>query len=445
MTAAQLSDDASGEKLARKSAGAVGIRATGAAFGFLFNVILARSLGREGTGTVMFYLNFASMLGLIATAGMDVVGLRELARVERDPAGTRSVVSRIFCNSLLAACVFSVGGFAFLFVFGPSLASVGGLITCAAAAAILFLTAFQKSFSDWLIALGEFATSQLVFYFLNRVVAIALLALAVFAFGPAVFSPQLFVCIYAAGLSLAVLFAGRRVFAQLSWGTTLSGLRPSGPFFREGIACATQNSAFIALNLSPFVLLGALSTTSQLGLFGVAQRLVALAIVALTVVSQFAMRDFARSWSELNLCQLCRTLTASVRLTVATAVPITIALVVPAPLWMSVFGGAFAMAAPVLVLLALGIGAQCLGMPFQSALLATNHEREARNVTLIAAAIGIVLNAVLIPRWGAEGAAAGTGVGLAIQSLGHGAYVLRLIPVRFALMRLELVFGRTAQ
>jgi O-antigen/teichoic acid export membrane protein len=214
--------------------------------------------------------------------------------------------------------------------------------------------------------------------------------------------------------------------------------------FRDGISCGTQNAAFIALNLSPFVLLGALSSTSELGLFSVSQRLVAVMVLALTTISQFAMRDFARASGEREFAVLARALTASVRLTFAAAIPITIVLVAFAPLWISVFGRAFAGGAATLALLSCAICAQCLGMPFQSALLATNHERSARDVTLVCAALGIALNIYFIPRWGAEGAAIGTGVGLALQSLGHAFRVLSLLPVRLDIAGFRVVPAQIA-
>lgn len=425
-----------GQELARTSLGAIGIRAVGAAFGFLFNILLARTLGREGTGTVLFYLNFGTMTGLLATAGMDVVGLRELSRQENNPELAESIFAQVLCNTFISALIFSAVGLAFLLRFGASLAGIAGAEICVAAALILFLSAFQKNCSDWLIGIHELTASQLVFYFINRVAALALLVGGLTMFNA---TPRLFISISAIGLLLSVLFGMRRIVAHFSWRKVMDGLRPSTRLLRDGISCGMQNAAFIALNLSPFVLLGALSSTSELGIFGVSQRLVALMVLALTAVSQFAMRDFARASGRGEFCALAHALTSSIRLTVLAAIPITFALVAFAPLWVLVFGKAFAAADTTLALLSCGICAQCLGMPFQSALLATNHERSARNVTLVCAAAGIALNLFLIPRWGAEGAAIGTGIGLALQSLGHAARVLSLLPIRLDIARLRIV------
>ncbi|HEX4160612.1 MAG TPA: polysaccharide biosynthesis C-terminal domain-containing protein [Rhizomicrobium sp.] len=431
-----------GRELTRVSVGAIGIRAAGAAFGFLFNIVLARSLGREGTGTVMFYLNFGTMVGLVATAGMDVVGLRELSRLENDRLRAESVFAQILCNALISSSLFSVLGLAILLRFGASLAGAADAEICVASALILFLTSFQKSCSDWLIGIHEFAASQLVFFFINRVLSLALLVAALVLIGA---RAELFILIYAIGLFLAVLFGTTRIVAHFSWRRIMDKVAPSLPLFRDGVSCGIQNAAFIALNLSPFVLLGALSNTSQIGLFGVSQRLVALMVLTLTTVSQFAMRDFARASGQREFGTLARTLTVSVRLTFAAAVPLTVGLVAFAPLWISVFGRAFAGAEATLALLACAICAQCLGMPFQSALLATNHERSARDVTLVCAAVGVALNVFLIPRWGAEGAAIGTGVGLALQSLGHAIRVLSLLPVRLHLAGLRFVPAQIAE
>lgn len=429
------------QELARTSVVAIGIRSGGAAFGFLFNVLLARALGREGTGTVLFCLNFATMTGLIATAGMDVVGLRELSRFGNDPSHASKIFGGIFCNTLLSAIVFSLGGLLFLLVFGASLARISDAWVWAASALMIFLTAFQKSLSDWLIALREGATSQFVFYFINRFSSVAILGAAVLVTGTALHSAKFFILVYAAGLSLAVLYAIRHVFGHFSLRRTLRTFGPSGPLLRDGVSCELQNAGFIALNLSPFVLLGALSNTSEVGLFGVSQRLVALIVLALTTISQLAMRDFARASGNRDCASLAHALTVSVRLTFVTAIGITTPLIAFAPLWVSVFGKAFGPAAPILALLSAGTCAQCLGMPFQSALLATNHELAARNVTLGCAAAGIALNVLLIPHWGAEGAAVGTGIGLAMQSFGHAACVLKLLAVRFDVGGLRIVPG----
>ena len=428
-----------GRDLARSSAKAVGIRAAGAAFGFLFNVVLARALGREGTGIVMFYLNFATMMGLIATAGMDVVGLRELSR--RSETAAIDIIGQIFCNALLSAVVFAAGGFVFLLAFGASMVSLGGAGICAISAVILVLSAFQKNLADWLIALLDFAASQITFYFINRVVSAILLLTGVLLAGALAPDPETCIAMYAAGLFFAVLFGACCVFAHFGRGEIVWKLSTSVPLFRDGISCAIQNVAFIMLNLSPFILLGAVSNTSEVALFGVSQRLVALMVLAITTVSQFAMRDFARASGLRDYTALAQSLTASMRLTFVIAIAIAAILIEFAPVWVSVFGRQFAGAAPTLALLSAGICAQCLGMPFQSALLATNHERAARNVTIASAAVGITLNVLLIPHWGAEGAALGTGIGLALQSLLHGARVLTLLPVHFDLSRLRIIAG----
>ncbi|HEY3637834.1 MAG TPA: polysaccharide biosynthesis C-terminal domain-containing protein [Rhizomicrobium sp.] len=428
-----------GQELARKAIGGIGIRVAGAIFGFAFNVVLARALGKAGTGTVMFYLNFGTMMGLIATSGMDVVGLRELSRSEHDRLGAEMIFGRLLCNAFLSAIFFTVGAAAFLFLFGASVAgTVNGSIWLASAL-VLFLTVFQKCCSDWLIGIHEFAASQVVFYFINRLASIVLLFTALVFFGAAADFPALCVLIYAAGLFLAVIFGLRRAVAHFSWPKIASAVRPSFPLLGDGISCGMQNAAFIALNLSPFVLLGWLSNISELGIFGVSQRLVALMVLVLTTISQFAMRDFARASGQGEFAALTRSLTTSARLTCAAAIPITLCLVVFAPFWILVFGKAFAGAAPTLALLSIGLCAQCLGMPFQSALLATNHERSARNVTFVCAAVGIALNTVLIPRLGAEGAAIGTGVGLALQSLGHAMRVLSLLSVRVDVAHLRII------
>lgn len=415
----------------------IGIRALGAACGFLFNVALARTLGKAGTGTVMFYLTFAGMMGLVATGGMDVVGLRELSRSADDRSQTSAVLAAVASTALPSLVLFSIGGFVLLLFFRSSLAGPGDVWICAICALMLCLTALQKMLSDWLIALREFVASQLVFYFLNRVASLVLIAaIAGLAVNATAFM-QTFILVYGAGLLVAILYAVGRIPALVS-GPFSFPQWPRMPLLRDGVSCAAQNAAFIVLNLSPFLLLGALSTSSEIGLFGVSQRLVAVVILALTTISQLAMRDFSRAYGDSDFVGLARTLTTNMRLTFMTAIVLALPLVLFAPLWLSIFGKPFAAASSTLALLSIAICAQCLGMPFQAALLTTNNERLARNVTFFCALIGIALNVLLIPRWGAVGAALGTGAGLALQSIGHTACALRTLPLRFHLPVFEI-------
>ncbi len=426
-----------GRDLTRVSLTGIGIRAVGAMCGFLFNVILARTLGKAGTGSILLYLNFATMVGLIATGGMDVVGLRELSRCADDRARAAAVLADVFSSALPSVLLFSIGGFVFLSQFGSSLAGVGDIWIYFISALMLCLTALQKMLSDWLIALRAFIASQLVFYFLNRVASVISIV-AIVGLGAGV-SGQTFILVYAVGLLLAVVYAIGQISAHLHARLAFPRLRPAMPLLRDGISCAMQNAAFILLNLSPSLLLGALSTASEIGLFGVSQRLVAVIILALTTISQLAMRDFSRTFGDGNLASLAQTLTTSVRLTFVAAIGLSLPLIIFAPVWVLIFGKTFAAAAPTLALLSVATCAQCLGMPFQAALLTTNHERLARNVTFVCAAIGIGLNVVLISHWGAMGAALGTGIGLALQSTGHAVYTLRAFPLRFHLTRFEIV------
>lgn len=416
----------------------IGIRALGAACGFLFNVVLARTLGRAGAGTALFYLNFATMIGLIATGGMDVVGLRELSRTAHDRSQATATLAEVASSALPSLALLSSGGFLFLLLFGSSLAGSGNVWVYALSTLVLILTALQKMFSDWLIALRDFVASQLVFYFFNRIASVVLIAIiAGLAIGMHAYV-QTFIWLYGAGLFVAVLYALMRISAHLS-GPVAFPRWPRIPLLRDGVSCAMQNAGFVFLNLSPFLLLGALATSSEIGLFGVSQRLVGVVILALTTISQLAMGDFSRAFGDSDFAALARTLTTSVRLTFLAAIALTLPLVLFAPLWVSIFGKSFAAAAPALALLAIAICAQCLGMPFQAALLTTNNERPARDITFVSAAIGIGLNAVLIPHWGAVGAALGTGAGLALQSIGHAVCVLRVLPLHLRLPVFEIV------
>lgn len=415
--------------LVGRSISSVALRGSGAVLGFLFNILISRKLGPSGTGVVIFYLNLASMIGLIATLGMDTVGLRELAR--HDPKSEHAIAKfgQIFGNAALAVAVFSLGMFAFFLCFGFRLTDAGNIAIYAISTAILGLSALQKIYSDWLIGLQEYVRSQLTLYFINRVGSILLGLVVFFGLTDAMAGETGYLLAYLAGMIAAVAYAFFCVARHFPWQRMVRHIRLSWTLLQEGLNCCALIVAFTALTLSPFILLSWLSTSQEVGFFGVTQRLVSLLVLVLTTISQFSLRELSLHFDRGDTPSLARSLTTSLRLTVGASLALTVPLVALSPWLVLIFGAGFRGAAPALAVMSVGILCQCLGMPFQAILLATGHERLARNIMAAGAVAGTLANALLVEPWGAAGAALGTGLGLALVSAGYVIYVLKVLPV----------------
>jgi O-antigen/teichoic acid export membrane protein len=168
------------------------------------------------------------------------------------------------------------------------------------------------------------------------------------------------------------------------------------------------------------LLLGALRPVADVALYATPYRLLeaslfvpaALMGVLLPHFSREAASDPARNVARLRRLLPIMFLVAfpGVLLVCALAQPIVVLL----------YGAKFAASGPVLAILIWTLGIICLNAAFPMFLNAMRHERSTVTVFLIAACANIVANLLLIPRFGATGAAAVT---VATEVLNTGLYV----------------------
>ena len=102
------------------------------------------------------------------------------------------------------------------------------------------------------------------------------------------------------------------------------------------------------------VLLGALSTSANAGLFAVATRGVGIILLGITAVTTVLAPSAARMWAQGDIDRLQRIVTMSSRATGAFAIPVAIALMVFGGYFLSLFGSDFRGATLALQILCVG-------------------------------------------------------------------------------------------
>ena len=180
------------------------------------------------------------------------------------------------------------------------------------------------------------------------------------------------------------------------------------------------------------LLLGLLASSDQVGAMQIADQGSRLVALSLTIVNMVIGPYVVRSWHDGDRRQLQILSRRSARVALLTALPLALPLVLFAgPVVGLVFGADYvAVAALPLAILA---GAQLLNVACGSVgllLTMSGHEHDA----LTGLAVGLVLNAafalVLIPRFGATGAAMASAIGLVAWNLLLAIRVYRRIGLR---------------
>lgn len=353
----------------------------------------ARKLAPEMFGYLALSMAVVSYVGLLITLGIDPVVVREIART---PEQTACYASRVLTLRLL-------------------LAGIAYAVLAALVAALPFPALLKRLL--WVDGLGLLPLAAGVswaFQGLQQMRSIAVVRTGQSALGAAlivwlVHGPEGVVLVawsnllasIAAALCLLILLArsvGRFTFA-LDREFTFGLLRRAAPFALAMVASQIYCR-------SGLVMLGWWHPAAEVGLFGSAYRLTygmlqTMAGLLLVAFVPALSRAYAHSPRELR--SLHRRYNAFSWLC-AGGTLIAFALF-PAFVLRLCFGAAYEPAAPVLRLLACCVAASFVSGPYVAAMMATRFERVLLWQTWAFGALCLLLNVLLIPRRGGEGAA----------------------------------------
>lgn len=402
----------------RQSALSLAVKAGSAGLGFAVVVVLARSLGEAGYGLYAVVYATVTVLGIPAQMGLPVLLVRETARVAATGTepGAMHALWRDASRLVLATTALIVAG-AWLWFWAGSTAEAA---TIAAFAAGLFLIP-ARALSDvraaGLRGLGRVIAGQIPDMILRPGLFLALIGAAVLAGMALEPARALALHLGAAALTLLVVSG---LLARAAPRPDAGGTRAPNPMGLGAMLVSAGTLGLVAgaqiLNANlDVIMLGALAETALAGLYKVAATTALLTTVALQAVNQVLMPRIAAAHKRGDRHGLERVVRLSARLTFGCAVIAALILILAGETILRLaFGETFTPGYTVLVILALGqLGNAAFG-PVISVLNMTGLERETLRGVLIACAVNVVLNAALIPLYGAEGAAIATAITLLV-------------------------------
>lgn len=366
-------------------------RGLSVALNFVAWAVMARALGPTSFGilqfaiSVVFYLSFATDLGLTT------YGTREFAGGGRQERVVRSVMGMRLALAVIVTAV-AIGG-ALLIPWTGEQRNVSLAVSSVIAAGALNVL--------WLLRAQGRSTAMA----LQDVAAATVLAGGAVVIVLPSSSPVLAAAVYAGAQWLAALMSLR----------TVGGLGVLRPSF-VGAAVALRASlplgvAVLAVNIyytADSVLLGVLRTTTEVGLYGAAYRLVLPWLMLASVAGLLAMPTLTRLLQRegdeaVNTVQALSKSLLVIGLPVAAATT-----VVAAPLVSLVFGTGYERAALPLQILIWSCVTVFANAPFGFMILARRKDRAYMWIAVAGALTNLGLNAILIPTAGMVGAAVAT-------------------------------------
>ncbi len=364
--------------------------------GFLIMLSVARFLGADNFGLYTYVFAYAGMFALATDLGLTTVVIRHIAQDEA--AGRRGLGNALILRWIvtLAAYALSVGG-AFL-IYG-------------------------RKEQTWLIALSSlsFLSAPLATY-------TAIFSARMKQYGPALVSLASRLVLLLAvqwlarhGGTVAALIAVEVTLGTISsmalWLWSRSLLQPVYDFSQsvawkllaEGIPLFLT-SVFVALYFRIDVFfLKYFYDEATIGIYAAAYRLTEAMPIVASALANSLFPVFCRQINEKNDAALTRLVRSSLKILLVVIVPAALVIAFYSkPVTRILYGGRYQESAPLLAILVLGQVLVYTNILFTTLLVARGESRTFMFLTLAMLALNIILNYLIIPQYGAIGAATTT-------------------------------------
>ena len=409
----------------RGAASSITIRIGGVALSYAATVLLSRLLGASEYGKYAIALSWVLVLSLFAKAGFDNSSLRyATVYLERGEGASLRAFIRFAAGAIIGISVV-IG--ALIMIAGGRFAAEdrGLLIWTALMVPPLALLAF---YSVLMRTAHRIVASQ----FYDQILRPLFIILAIGALSVSRVSldarTALMVTTLAAAGALAVLWLHfRAVFAKSM------AARPDYEPWREWLAVSVpmllMGVVQELMNHIDVILLGLLANASQAGVFAVSWRLASLVPFVFVGLSVMAAPLIASANDRKSRDEMFRIAALVARVGFGFAVIASLILFVAGKWLLHLFGNEFVLGVPVLSVLLIGGLVNAFTGVAGYLMILTGHERQSLTIFVGALLLSIVLNLLLIPKYGALGAAMASSVATAAWNLAMLVYVRRVMGI----------------
>jgi len=407
-------------ELARDGIGSLVLKAVYILLSFAITMTLARTLGADGYGVYAYVFALISLLSIPAEFGLPQLIVRETAKaLAKQEWGVIQGVWRWAGKITAVLIVILVLGAGLAVVIFGDRFSREQLVTLFWGLALVPLVALGDLRGAALRGLNRVIQGQLPEQALRPGFYILLILGAAFVFSVGKFTPSIAMSLQ----MLAAVFAFV-IGAWLLWRATPLEVRQAKPvyesrrWFASTLPLAFISGMGLINSYTSIIMLGLFVTSSDIGIYRVADQMALLVSISLQAINMVVAPQFARLYAVGNKARLQRLATTSARAVLSLTLPVVVVfLLFGKPLLKFIFGAEFVLAYGPLSILAVG---QLVNSAMGSVgflLIMTGHEQDTARGVAVAAVGNIVLNLVLIPLWGTQGAALASAITMTVWNI----------------------------
>lgn len=403
----KITNDKHFAELIKGSGVAFILRIVGIAAGYLFTLLVTRSLGAEAWGNFALSLVVLQMASVIGRLGMDTALLRFTA--EYMSSGKIANLKAIYGKILSLIIPFSILISVFLYALSLFLAvkvfhkkDLVDYFRIASFVVVPFVILYIHSEGiRGLKKIKEYMFLQQTGVFVLAVIVF----LVVLEFLKSQFLPAFSYAISIIILAIISVYLWHKYFSCFSDVEGSDFSITYKDLFSVSFPMLISGSLSLIMGWTDTLMLGIFRNSQEVGIYNVAFRLSMITSIVLLAVNTIAAPKFAGFWGKGDVERLARFAQESTKLIFWTSLPVLILFLVFPDFVLIMFGSKFKEGATALSILAIGQFVNAMCGSVGNILLMTGYQKFHQNVVLFGAIINLILNYLLIPKYGIVGAA----------------------------------------
>lgn len=394
-------------------------RLIGMALNYAFAILLARSTGAAGTGIYNLAQSLMNFSGSISKLGSDTLMTRFGAQyyVKKQWGWIKDLYNK----SLMVSVPLSLLLSALIYFFAAEIArDVFKKEDLApyfkvAAFVLLPLTVFQISTGGirGLKKIKEYAFLHNVSNFLFGLLILG--GILLFTDRRDGYVP---VVVYVSFITLTSILS---FYWYLKFSQYFSTTAEAGVNFREkfwiGISIFIAAFASLVRGYADTFILARYATMEEVGVYRNAFKVATITRIALVALLIPAAPKFAELFSQGKMEELRKSAQLVTKIIFWCSAPILLVVILGAPLIMGVFGNDFVSGSVPLIILSVGQFINAATGPVNNVLIMTGKQKLNRNLMVTATLVAVLLDLLLIPRFGTLGAACVNTLGVMIMNI----------------------------
>jgi len=407
-------------RLAKGAAGTYGQKMANMFLLLLTNLLLARILGLAEFGVYAYAQSWVMLLLIPAVCGMDQLLVRNVAAFQAQAAwnlmsGLLRRANQIALASSLAL-VMAAGGVSWAMVSYWEIDS-SKVVTFVIALCLLPFTVLTRLRQSAMIGLHHIVTGQLPEKIFQPLLFIILIS------GSLLFWADDLQASTAMGIkviSVLVIFVvgTRMLFKALPPDIfEASPHYQTSSWMRSALPLLLASGLHVVNAQVGILMLGAIAGTKEVGIFVVVNRLAGFILFFLGALNIAVGPTVSRLYAQGDMNQLQHLVTKGARVILFLAAPLAISMMVLGYWFLLAFGQPFTVGQTALAIFSVGQLINVATGPVGTLLIMTGHERDAAISVGGSVILGILLNAILIPIWGLNGAAVAGSFSLALWNI----------------------------